>query len=72
MTPDKDYEQLVSDDIVIYKPGRRGSDPEIFGVKEVLKKWVRCTASEITDAHQVDLAASSSLFSASARGVHWR
>ena len=39
VTPDKDYEQLVSDDIVIYKPGRRGSDPEIFGVKEVLGKW---------------------------------
>ncbi|MDB4634356.1 DNA polymerase I [Rubripirellula sp.] len=39
VTPDKDYEQLVSDDIVIYKPGRRGSDPEIFGVKEVLDKW---------------------------------
>ena len=39
VTPDKDYEQLVTDDIVIYKPGRRGSDPEIFGVKEVLGKW---------------------------------
>ena len=39
VTPDKDYEQLVADDIVIYKPGRRGSDPEIFGVKEVLEKW---------------------------------
>lgn len=39
VTPDKDYEQLVSDDIVIYKPGRRGSDPEIFGVKEVRDKW---------------------------------
>ena len=39
VTPDKDYEQLVSDDIVIYKPGRRGSDPEIFGVTEVLDKW---------------------------------
>ena len=39
VTPDKDYEQLVTDDIVIYKPGRRGADPEIFGVKEVLEKW---------------------------------
>ncbi len=39
VTPDKDYEQLVSDDIVIYKPGRRGSDPEVFGIKEVLDKW---------------------------------
>ena len=39
VTPDKDYEQLVTDDIVIYKPGRRGADSEIFGVKEVLGKW---------------------------------
>ena len=39
VTPDKDYEQLVSDDIVIYKPGRRGADPEIFGINEVLEKW---------------------------------
>ncbi|MDB4749529.1 DNA polymerase I [Rubripirellula sp.] len=39
VTPDKDYEQLVTQDIVIYKPGRRGADPEIFGVKEVLDKW---------------------------------
>lgn len=39
VTPDKDYEQLVNEDVVIYKPGRRGSDAEIFGVKEVLEKW---------------------------------
>ncbi len=39
VTPDKDYEQLVTPDIVIYKPGRRGSDPEIVGVPEVLEKW---------------------------------
>ena len=39
VTPDKDYEQLVNDDVVIYKPGRRGSDAEIIGVQEVLKKW---------------------------------
>jgi len=39
VTPDKDYEQLVTDDIVIYKPGRRGSSPEVFGVPEVLEKW---------------------------------
>ncbi len=39
VTPDKDYDQLVNDDIFIYKPGRRGSDAETFGVKEVLEKW---------------------------------
>lgn len=39
VTPDKDYHQLVSDQIQIYKPGRRGGAPEILGVGEVLKEW---------------------------------
>lgn len=39
MTPDKDFAQLVSDNIFIYKPSRMGSDIEILGVPEVLSKW---------------------------------
>ncbi|MEO6150917.1 MAG: DNA polymerase I [Mucilaginibacter sp.] len=39
MTPDKDFAQLVSDNIRIYKPARMGNDMEILGVKEVLAKW---------------------------------
>lgn len=39
MTPDKDYAQLVRDNVFIYKPGRLGSPDEILGVKEVLQKW---------------------------------
>jgi len=39
MTPDKDFAQLVSDNIFIYKPARMGNDMEIIGVKEVLAKW---------------------------------
>jgi len=39
VTPDKDYGQLVEDNIKIYKPGRQGSDVEILGVKEILEKW---------------------------------
>nr|WP_255534851.1 DNA polymerase I [Pedobacter sp. SYSU D00535] len=39
MTPDKDFAQLVSDNIFIYKPARMGNDMEILGVKEVLSKW---------------------------------
>jgi DNA polymerase-1 len=39
MTPDKDFAQLVSDNIFIYKPARMGNDVEIMGVKEVLAKW---------------------------------
>ncbi|OOQ60633.1 DNA polymerase I [Mucilaginibacter pedocola] len=39
MTPDKDFAQLVSDNIRIYKPARMGNEMEILGVKEVLAKW---------------------------------
>lgn len=39
MTPDKDFAQLVSENIFIYKPARMGNDMEILGVKEVLEKW---------------------------------
>ncbi|MEE1946575.1 DNA polymerase I [Pedobacter sp. KR3-3] len=39
MTPDKDFAQLVSDHIFIYKPARMGNEMEILGVKEVLAKW---------------------------------
>lgn len=47
MTPDKDFAQLVSEHIFIYKPARMGNDVEIMGVPEVLKKW------EIEHVHQV-------------------
>ncbi|TCD29482.1 DNA polymerase I [Pedobacter psychrodurus] len=39
MTPDKDFAQLVSENIFIYKPARMGNDMEILGVKEILAKW---------------------------------
>lgn len=39
VTPDKDYDQLVSDNVFILRPGRKGAEQEIFGVKEVLEKW---------------------------------
>ena len=39
MTPDKDFAQLVSENIFIYKPARMGNEMEILGVKEVLVKW---------------------------------
>jgi DNA polymerase-1 len=47
MTPDKDFAQLVSDNIFIYKPARMGNEMEILGVKEVLAKW------EIENVEQV-------------------
>ena len=39
VTPDKDYGQLVSDKINIYKPGYQGGTVEIMGPKEVCAKW---------------------------------
>lgn len=39
MTPDKDYAQLVSPNIYMYKPARSGNDAEVLGVDEVLEKW---------------------------------
>ncbi|MCO5255678.1 MAG: DNA polymerase I [Lentimicrobium sp.] len=39
MTPDKDFGQLVSDNILQYKPGKPGEDPVIMGVKEVCDKF---------------------------------
>ena len=39
VTPDKDYAQLVSDNIFMYRPPRGGNDVEIWGVKEVQEKF---------------------------------
>jgi DNA polymerase-1 len=47
VTPDKDYGQLVRDNIFIYKPPYMGSKEEIMGPKEICEKW------QIKDVHQV-------------------
>lgn len=47
VTPDKDFAQLVTDKIKIYKPGLKGGDIEILGVEEVKAKY------EIDDPKQV-------------------
>ncbi|MFY0484061.1 DNA polymerase I [Flavobacterium sp. PLA-1-15] len=39
VTPDKDFAQLVSENIFIYKPARMGNGIEIWGVPEVLAKF---------------------------------
>ena len=39
VTPDKDYGQLVSEKIKIYKPPYQGGKFEILGPKEVCEKW---------------------------------
>ncbi len=47
VTPDKDYAQLVSNNIYIYKPARAGGDVEVLGVEEIKQKW------EVEDPKQV-------------------
>lgn len=39
VTPDKDYAQLVSSTVKMWKPARQGNGVEILGEKEVLEKW---------------------------------
>jgi len=39
MTSDKDYGQLVSENIFMYKPGKFGQTAEILGVNEICEKY---------------------------------
>lgn len=39
MTPDKDFGQLLSDKIFMFKPGRGGNPPEVWGVPEICAKF---------------------------------
>ena len=39
MTPDKDFGQLVSENIFIYKPAKGGEPAKVLGVKEVCEKF---------------------------------
>ena len=49
MTPDKDYAQLVSDHIFMYKPGKGGDDAEVWGLKEVQENFGIQTADQVID-----------------------
>jgi DNA polymerase-1 len=49
MTPDKDFGQLVSENIFIYKPARMGNGAEIMGVAEVCKKWDILNVNQVID-----------------------
>ena len=39
VTPDKDYGQLISPNIIQYKPGKSGSDNELIDVSKVCEKY---------------------------------
>ncbi len=49
MTSDKDFGQLVSDNIFIYRPGKQGKSAEKIGVKEVCSKYSIDSPTQLID-----------------------
>ena len=49
MTPDKDFAQLVSDNIYMYRPPRMGNSAEVWGIPEVLKKFEINRIDQVVD-----------------------
>lgn len=49
MTPDKDFGQLVSPNIYMYRPGRGGNPPEVWGETEVCEKFGLDRVEQVID-----------------------
>jgi DNA polymerase I len=49
MTPDKDFGQLVSEKIWLYKPAYMGNAVDVLGPKEVCEKWDIENVSQVID-----------------------
>ncbi|MGA1545023.1 MAG: DNA polymerase I [Saprospiraceae bacterium] len=49
VTPDKDYAQLVSPNIFMYKPSRQGNGIEILGEEEILRNWGITRVDQVID-----------------------
>jgi len=49
VTPDKDYGQLISQNIFQYKPGKGGNEVEIIGKKEVCENYGICEPDQVID-----------------------
>ena len=49
VTPDKDYGQAVTDKILQFKPGKSGSENEIFGPAEICAKYKIDRPSQVID-----------------------
>ncbi len=49
VTPDKDFGQLVSDHIFLYKPSKGGDPAEIWGEKEVCERWGIKRVDQVVD-----------------------
>ncbi len=49
MTPDKDFGQLVSENIFMYKPARLGNGAEVWGIKEVCERFAIKQPEQLID-----------------------
>lgn len=49
VTPDKDFGQLVSENIFMYRPARMGNGIEIWGIPEVQQRFGVKTPDQVTD-----------------------
>ncbi len=49
MTPDKDFAQLVSDKIRMYRPGRGGNPPTVWGPDEVCERYGLKDPTQVID-----------------------
>ena len=49
MTPDKDFGQLVSENIFMYRPGRSGNPAEVWGIEEIKAKFDIDNVDQVVD-----------------------
>ncbi len=49
MTPDKDYAQLVSENIFMYKPGRGSDEAQVWGIDEVKENFMVDEPNQVID-----------------------
>lgn len=49
MTPDKDFGQLVSENIFMYKPKRSGNEAEVWGIPEVMENFNIVRPDQVID-----------------------
>jgi len=49
MTPDKDFGQLVTEHVFMYKPARMGNAAEVWGIQEVCEKFAITETKQVID-----------------------
>ena len=49
MTSDKDFAQLVSENIFMYRPGNKWQPTQVWGIEQVLEKFKINKVSQVID-----------------------